>query len=36
MALLLCELQAHGVGGAVRLETLVQHSSLDSMVRVLQ
>lgn len=35
MALLLTELRAHGIGRDMRLETLVQHSSLDSMARAL-
>ncbi|KAJ5674924.1 AMP-dependent synthetase/ligase [Penicillium maclennaniae] len=35
MAQLVSELHAHGVGAGVRLETLVQHSSLDAMVQVL-
>jgi amino acid adenylation domain-containing protein len=36
MVQLMNELHAHGVGLGVRLETLVQHSSLDGMVQVLQ
>ncbi|KAJ6023763.1 AMP-dependent synthetase/ligase [Penicillium herquei] len=36
MAQLVSELQSRGIGNGVRLETLVQHSTLDAMVKLVQ